>query len=145
MSYGFEAAPRVISNKPKYKEEEEEDTYLQHEIPDFKSQLQKKKGTDDLTPQEQEDLRIKEEREKKKVEMIKKQLVDFKKSKTKKTPYDLRPGPPARIEVDLTYFLTEQGNQKPAETSEVTQTDQFLPKPPSPKYVPKKTGIDEET
>lgn len=39
--------------------------------------------------------------------MIKSQLLEFKKSKTKQTPYDLRPGPPARIEVDLTYFLTE--------------------------------------
>jgi len=27
----------------------------------------------------------------------------------------LRPGPPARIEVDLTYYLTEVGIAKPAE------------------------------
>ena len=47
------------------------------------------------------------EREKKKVEMIKSQLIEFKKAKNKISPYDLRPGPPARIEVDLTYFLTE--------------------------------------
>lgn len=65
-----------------------------------------------MTPQQQEEIRIKEEREKKKVEMIKFQLIEFKKSKTKQTPYDLRPGPPARIEVDLTYFLTEQGKFK---------------------------------
>jgi len=26
-----------------------------------------------------------------------------------------------------------------------TQTDEFLPKPPSPKYIPKKTGINEST
>lgn len=62
-----------------------------------------------LTPAQKEDLRIKEEREKKKVEMIKQQLIEFKKSKNKTSPYDLRPGPPARIEVDLRYFLTEQG------------------------------------
>ena len=62
-----------------------------------------------LTPAQKEDLRIKEEREIKKVEMIKQQLIEFKKSKSKTSPYDLRPGPPARIEVDLTYFLTEQG------------------------------------
>ncbi len=60
-----------------------------------------------LTPSQKEELRIKEEREKKKVEMIKQQLIEFKKSKNKTSPYDLRPGPPARIEVDLTYFLTE--------------------------------------
>ena len=60
-----------------------------------------------LTPMQKEELRIKAEREKKKVEMIKAQLIDFKKAKNKISPYDLRPGPPARIEVDLTYFLTE--------------------------------------
>lgn len=60
-----------------------------------------------LTPAQKEDARIKQERERKKVEMIKAQLIEFKKSKNKVTPYDLRPGPPARIEVDLTYFLTE--------------------------------------
>jgi len=57
----------------------------------------------------------------------------------------LRPGPPARIEVDLTYFLTEQGREAPEENNVKTQTDEFLPKPPSPKYVPKKTGIDKIT
>ena len=57
----------------------------------------------------------------------------------------MRPGPPARIEVDLTYFLTEQGRAAPEENNVKTQTDVFLPKPPSPKYVPKKTGIDKIT
>ena len=60
-----------------------------------------------LTPAQKEELRIKAERENKKVEMIKQQLIEFKKAKNKTSPYDLRPGPPARIEVDLTYFLTE--------------------------------------
>lgn len=60
-----------------------------------------------LTPAQREDLRFKAEREKKKFEMIKQQLVEFKKAKNKISPYDLRPGPPARIDVDLTYFLTE--------------------------------------
>lgn len=60
-----------------------------------------------LTPSQKEEQRIKEERERKKIEMIKSQLMEFKKSKNTTSPYDLRPGPPARIEVDLTYFLTE--------------------------------------
>jgi len=60
-----------------------------------------------LTPAQKEDVRIREEREKKKIEMIKNQLLEFKKAKSTTSPYDLRPGPPARIEVDLTYFLTE--------------------------------------
>ena len=42
-------------------------------------------------------------------------MLEFKKSKNTTSPYDLRPGPPARIEVDLTYFLTEQGKTKPSE------------------------------
>jgi len=71
--------------------------------------------------------------------------LEFKKSKNKTSPYDLRPGPPARIEVDLTYFLTEQGRQKPDEADVKIQTDEFIPKPPTPKYVPKKTGIDKIT
>jgi hypothetical protein len=90
-------------------------------------------------------LRIKDERERKKVEMIKAQLIEFKKSKNKTSPYDLRPGPPARIEVDLTYFLTEQGKTRADESDVKIQTDEFVQKPPTPKYVPKKTGIDKIT
>ncbi len=98
-----------------------------------------------MTPQQKEELRIKAEREKKKVEMIKQQLIEFKKGKNKISPYDLRPGPPARIEVDLTYFLTEQGKGKPDEEEVKVQTDQFVAKPPTPPYIPKKTGIDKIT
>ena len=78
-----------------------------------------------LTPAQKEELRIKDEREKKKIEMIKNQLLEFKKAKSTTSPYDLRPGPPARIEVDLTYFLTEQGKTKPDEADVKLQTDVF--------------------
>lgn len=78
-----------------------------------------------MTPAQKEEQRIAIEREKRKVEMIKQQLIEFKKQKSKTSPYDLRPGPPARIEVDLTYFLTEQNKTKPEETSVKIQTDQF--------------------
>ena len=47
--------------------------------------------------------------------MIKTQLLNFKQQKHKPSPYDLRPGPPARIDVDLTYYLTENNIEKPAE------------------------------
>jgi hypothetical protein len=57
---------------------------------------------DNLTPAQRDELRIKAERERLKFEMIKNQLIEFKKSKNKISPYELRPGPPARIEVDLT-------------------------------------------
>jgi hypothetical protein len=69
----------------------------------------------------------------------------FKQAKNKPSPYDLRPGSPAKIEVDLTYFLTEQGNDRPDEADIKIQTDDFQPKPPTPPYVPKKTGIDKIT
>jgi len=78
-----------------------------------------------MTPAQKEELRIKAEREKKKIEMIKNQLLEFKKAKSTTSPYDLRPGPPARIEVDLTYFLTEQGKSKAEEADVKLQTDVF--------------------
>ncbi len=78
-----------------------------------------------LTPAQREDLRNKAEAEKRKFEMIKQQLIEFKKSKNKISPYDLRPGPRPRIEVDLTYYLTEQGKEKPEEVDCKIQTDEF--------------------
>ena len=57
----------------------------------------------------------------------------------------MRPLPQARIEVDLTLFLTEQNRVIPEEVEVKTQTDDFLAKPPSPKYVPKKTGYNQST
>ena len=98
-----------------------------------------------MTAQQKDDQRIKVEQEVKKIEMIKAQLLKYKQQKHKPSPYDLRPGPPARIEVDLTYFLTEQNRPKPIEVEVKCQTDNFMPKPPTPKYVPKKTGIDKDT
>jgi radial spoke head protein 3 len=104
------------------------------------------KGSEkNMTAAEKDEVRIKAEREVKKIDMIKSQLQHFKKAKSKTSPYDLNPGPPARIEVDLTYFLTEQGRQKPEENDVKCQTDVFMPRPPTPKYVPKKTGIDKIT
>ena len=74
--------------------------------------------------------------------MIKQQLIEYKNSKKEKAPYELRPGPPPRIEVDLTEFLTEQNKFKPEEETVKTQTDDFVARPSTPEYVPKKTGRD---
>lgn len=57
----------------------------------------------------------------------------------------MRPLPPARIEVNLTEFLTEQNKFKTEEETVKTQTDDFIPRPATPQYVPKKTGIDRTT
>ena len=116
MSYRFDAEPKVVANKPKYKEEgvgENEDERLALNIMYDKRVFRGNTHNinvlkKNLTPAQQEELRIQKEREKKKVEMIKAQLIEFKKNKDKDQIYELRPGPPARIEVDLTYFLTEQ-------------------------------------
>lgn len=77
--------------------------------------------------------------------MIKTQLLNFKQQKHKPSPYDLRPGPPSRIDVDLTFYLTENNFKKPAEIEIKTQTDEFHPRPQTPPYVTKKTGIDKIT
>ena len=74
--------------------------------------------------------------------MIKNKLIEYKNSKKIKAPYELRPDPPARIEVDLTEFLTEQNKHRPEEETVKTQTDDFITRPATPKYIPKKTGID---
>ena len=70
------------------------------------------------------------------------QLAKFTKNKEKMTPYDIKPSPNPRIEPNLNFFLKDIQDDKPQETSIKIQTDEFKPKPPSPKYVPKKTGID---
>lgn len=158
MSHDFRGAePKILNNKPKYNNEntdpnQDDNITLK---PVFNIMYDKRvfRGNthgmevlkEHLTPAQRDDLRFKAEREKKKVEMIKAKLIDFKKAKNKISPYELRPGPPARIEVDLTYFLTEQGKEKPEQVEIRVQTDEFQIRPPTPLYRPMKTGIDKIT
>ena len=118
MSQMFEGAePKVVKNKQKFKaagdtqelfDEDREALNIMYDKRVFRGNTHNMNLLNsNLTPAQKEEIRIKQERENKKIEMIKKQLIDFKKAKNKTSPYDLRPGPPARIEVDLTYFLTE--------------------------------------
>eukprot|EP00744_Colponema_vietnamica_P008974 GILI01012779.1.p1 GENE.GILI01012779.1~~GILI01012779.1.p1 ORF type:complete len:449 (-),score=121.42 GILI01012779.1:14-1360(-) len=58
--------------------------------------------------------------------------------------YTVQVPPSKRVEVDLTPYLVEQSTPVPEKVVE-TQTDEFLPRPPTPPYVPKKTGIDAYT
>ena len=60
-------------------------------------------------------------------------------------PYDIRPAATGRIEVDHQYFIAGQKDIKPSDSEVSAQTDVFLPKPPDPVYVPKKTGRDMHT
>jgi radial spoke head protein 3 len=142
-SYSFNSEPRVVNQRTdKYRPESRSSktSKLTNPLSGSKSDFKSK-----LTPQEQEKAQIEKQKELKQQEMMKTQLEAFKKSKIKQTPYDIRPAAPPRIEVDLQYFLTDQHDSQRSESTVDTQTDTFLPKPPSPKYVPKKTGIDAET
>lgn len=158
----FEGAqPQVLRGKPKYKPEntqvsngfydepdmdDREALNIMHDKRVFRGNTHNMNLIQaNMTAQQKDDLRIKEEQERKKIEMIKSQLLAYKRQKHKPSPYDLMPGPPARIEVDLTYFLTEQGRAKAEELDVKVQTDVFVPRPETPKYVPKKTGIDKIT
>jgi len=141
MSQSFEGAqPQVVRDKHKYRgtkdgmlfppiPEEEEGRQALNIMFDKRVFRGNTHGVQTLkqnhTPAQKEEQRIKDEREKKKIEMIKSQLLEFKKQKNTTSPFDLRPGPPARIDVDLTYFLTEQGKKKPEQAEVKLQTDVF--------------------
>lgn len=148
MSYTFEAAPRVVSNtRDKYRDTGNAGpTNIMHDKRIFRGNVHNLTNLRKaMTPAEQDDARVTREKEERQEEMLKTQLAQFKKSKLKQTPYDIKPAATARIEVDLNYFLTDQKDLKPLEAEVACEADEFLPKPPSPKYIPKKTGIDVST
>lgn len=164
MEKGFDGAqPQIVRGKPKYKENKPAAT---HAVGFYENEEQENRSAlnimhdkrvfrgnthnmnliqSNLTAAQKDEQRIKAEQEKKKIEMIKTQLLNFKKQKHKPSPYDLRPGPPARIDVDLTFYLTENNVTSATEVDVKTQTDDFHPRPQTPQYVPKKTGIDKDT
>ena len=146
-SYSFTSEPRVVSQRSQnYNTEDRMNMNLMYDKRVFRGHVHNAHNIRQvLSPQEQEEINIQKEKERRQNEMMNAQLEAFKKSKVKQTPYDIRPAPASRIEVDLNYFLTDQNDYRPSETTTDTQTDEFLPKPPSPKYVPKKTGMDATT
>ena len=143
-AYSFNSEPRVVSTRSeKYKPEDRMTMNLMYDKRVFRGHVHDIHNIRPvLSPQEQEELHLQKEKEKKQEEMMKRQLESFKKSKTKQSPYDIRPAATGRIEVDLQYFLTDQKDIKPSDSEVSAQTDVFLPKPPDPVYVPKKTGRD---
>lgn len=144
--FSYEAFPKVVKGKGKYKENTSENVQLITSNPDphnkFNADDQKSKK---FTPLQLEEIAVNKEREQKKIDMLRNQLIEFKKQKDKKTPYEIRPGPAPKIEVDLKYFITEQNIEAPETCQVDIQCDEFKPKPPTPKYLPKKTGIDATT
>ena len=47
-------------------------------------------------------------------------MLQWKRAKSKTSPYDLKVGPPVRIEVDLTHYLTDNNGDKLAEVQAKT-------------------------
>lgn len=63
-----------------------------------------------MNPIQQENEYIKLEKERIKIENMHSQLKNFKKNKNKMTPYEIKPSPNPRIEVNLEFFLTDHNN-----------------------------------
>lgn len=143
-AYSFNSEPRVVSTRSeKYAPGERMTMNLMYDKRVFRGHVHDIHNIRPvLSPQEQEELHIQKEKEKKQEEMMKRQLEAFKKNKTKQSPYDIRPAATGRIEVDLQYFLTDQKDIKPNDSEISTQTDKISQKNPDPPYVPKKTGRD---
>ena len=96
-----------------------------------------------MTPVQQELEYVRLEKERIKIENMHLQLANFNKKRGKMTPYDIKPSPNPRIDVNLEFFLTDNKNTiEPNKATVDCQTDNFLQRPPSPPYIPKKTGID---
>ena len=142
MSFNFEAEPRVVHNRSKYRAQNQAST--SNDENSVFPNLMKDNKMRHLTPAQQEEEFVRMEKERIKLENMHDQLANFKKSK-KRSPYDIKPSPNPRIDVNLTFFLTDANNVRPPQTHIDTQTDKFQEAPPSPKYIPKKTGRDVET
>ncbi|EAR87043.2 radial spoke 3 protein (macronuclear) [Tetrahymena thermophila SB210] len=140
--YSFDAEPKVVKGRQKYKQEEEIETKSQQTF----ALLMQDKKVKMMNPVQQEQEYVRLEKERIKIENMNAQLINFKKNKKRMAPYDIKPSPNPRIDVNLEFFLTDNINTIPPIQAEIDcQTDDFIPKPPSPKYVPKKTGIDAYT
>jgi radial spoke head protein 3 len=143
-AYSFNSEPRVVSTRSeKYKPEDRMSMNLMYDKRVFRGHVHDIHNIRPvLSPQEQEELHLQKEKEKKRDEMMKRQMDAFKKNKYKQSPYDIRPAATGRIEVDLQYFLTDQRDIKPDSSEVLAQTDDFVTKASDPPYVPKKTGRD---
>ena len=147
MSFNFEAEPKVIENKSKFRQSRLDTSHLSNQSSENNElpNLMMDPRIRHLQPAQQEEEYIRITKEKIKLENMHTQLITFKKNKKKVSPYDIRPSGNPRIDVNLNFFLTDSTNVKPPQSTMDTQTDKFQEKVPSPKYVPKKTGRDAYT
>ncbi len=141
-SYTFEAQPKVVKNHSKYKPESAK--------PSFSPQTTFNKLMQDnrikaMNPVNQEQEYVRLEKERIKIDNMHSQLLHFKKNKKKMTPYDIKPSPNPKIEVNLQFFLQDPNNLPPKTEIVDTQTDKFEEIIIEEVYIPKKTGIDAST
>ena len=140
--YSFDAEPKIIHSKSKYNKGEANTSRNLGNPSDTFVSLMQDNRIKLLDPVQQEKEYIRMEKERIKLNNMHNQLLYFKKGKKRMTPYDIKPSPNPKIEINLEFFLSDATNIPPEKITIDTQTDQFQNKPPSPKYVPKKTGID---
>ena len=144
MSFNFEAEPKVIESKSKFRHSRNDISHISnqssenHGLPN----LMMDPRIRHLQPAQQEEEYIRLAKENITLDNMHNQLLTFKKNKKKVSPYDIRPSGNPRIDVNLNFFLTDSTNIKPPQSNSDCQTDKFQEKPVSPKYTPKKTGRD---
>ncbi len=141
MSFKFEAEPKVVLNRAKYRSNE---TTGAQEFGSSYNAVMKDARNKTLNPAQQEEEFVRLEKERIKLENMQKQLVSFKQTK-KMSPYNIKPSPKPKVSANLTFFLTDATDVRPPQTNTEIQTDIFKEKPKTPPYVPKKTGRDVST
>jgi len=139
MSYRFEAEPKVVLSRAKYRNAETDGLGSSGRSGPIVI-----KATPQ-TPAQQESEYIRVEKDRIKLENMHKQLVAFKQSKKKISPYEIKPSANPKVPANLEFFLTDSTDIKPPQTNIDCQTDTFRERPKSPPYVPKKTGRDVST
>lgn len=154
VAYGFEAPPRVVKDKSKYRIDAENESRR------IVSELLNDRTLKDLQPRQLEKLYVTRMSDKLKEENLNSQLNSFKAKekssiareaaapkkvstgKESAALYDIKPLPHPNIKVDLQFFLTVRNDFQGEKNNAETLTDHFNPRPPSPAYIPKKTGVN---
>lgn len=131
-AYAFQAQPRPVTNRPKYREEEGHGATVKALIQSDprvyrgSTVAPRQGGQDDGSPTRRSNRRRGKPKE------------------SDPSPFALPLPPPDRIAVDLELHLIAPEVQVVVSQCE-SQTDTFLPEPPEAEYVPRKTGLDATT
>lgn len=142
-SFTFEAQPKVVKSHAKYKQDSAK-AAQSSSLSTFNKLMQDNR-VKAMNPVAQEQEYIRLEKERIKIDNMHSQLLYFKKNKKKMTPYDIKPTPNPRIEVNLQFFLQDPNNLPPKTNIVEIQTDKFEEIVNEEVYIPKKTGIDVST